>query len=317
MTSPLHPADRKRAFRPILAWATLLMVALMLAGCLSPGAGRPAQPVAEPPPAEETSPAEQSTSDAVTPPAQETPPPVAEEGPAPPAPEPVPPAPAELPPAPTEEPAKTIPSVPNGELSQLIAHGDRACKKVALTYDAGSGADGAEAILDTLKKHNLKVTFFLTGRWVEKYPELAKRIADDGHEVGNHTYSHPDLTKLADDEVIRQVADAEAAIRKATGKDPRPLFREPYGAFSDHERKLVRQAGYAYSIYWDVDTLDWQFPGAETLVSRIMKARGGSIVLMHLNVADTALASDQAIPQLKAQGYEIVTVSDLLQCKGQ
>jgi peptidoglycan/xylan/chitin deacetylase (PgdA/CDA1 family) len=188
---------------------------------------------------------------------------------------------------------------------------------VALTYDAGSGADGAEAILDVLAKHGLKVTFFLTGRFAEQFPALARRIADGGHEIANHSYSHPDLTTLPDEEVLQQIRDGEEAIRQATGRAPAPLFREPYGAFSDHERLLVRQAGYSYSIYWDVDTLDWKFPGVEATTERILRAQPGSIVLMHLNVADSAAASDQAIPVLQERGYEIVPVSRLLQCGGE
>lgn len=302
MTSPLHPTDRKRAYRPIIAGATLLMTMGILAGCLFPGArmSSPTRPAPLPPPAvvvAEPAPPPEPSTPVIAPPATK---------PSPTKPDPKPD------PAKPQEP---LPAVPLGEPSQFVVHGDRSCNQVALTYDAGSGADGAEAILDMLKKHNLKVTFFLTGKWVEKYPDLAKRIADEGHEIGNHTYSHPDLTKIPDDEVLKQLADAEAAIRKVTGKESRPLFREPYGAFNEHERRLVRQAGYSYSIYWDVDTLDWQFPGVETLVSRIMKATGGSIVLMHMNVVDTATASDQAIPQLQAKGYSIVKVSELLQCK--
>ena len=186
---------------------------------------------------------------------------------------------------------------------------------IALTYDAGSGADGAAMILDTLKKHGVISTFFLTGKWVEAYPDLAKRIAEEGHEIANHSYSHPDLTKLPADQVIKQIKDGEAAIRKATGQETK-LFREPYGAFDETERRLVRQAGYSYSIYWDVDTLDWQFPPLETLTKRITdKTQNGSIVLMHLNVPDTARASDAAIPILREKGYQLVTISQLLQCK--
>ncbi|MFZ5827908.1 MAG: polysaccharide deacetylase family protein [Bacillota bacterium] len=279
-----NPLDRRRAYRPVMAGATLLMTGGILIGCLFPGMSGGRGAPAPPPPA------------------------VAE--PAPPPPEPTPP-----PPPVVEAPPEPLPEVADGEPSRLVVHGDRTCRAVALTYDAGSGADGAAAILDTLQKHGLTSTFFLTGKWVERYPELAKRIADEGHEIANHTYSHPDLTKISDEEVLQQVRDGEEAIRKVTGKETRPLFREPYGAFSEHARKLIRQAGYSYSVYWDVDTLDWQFPGVETLVSRIMKAQGGSIVLMHLNVPDTAVASDQAIPLLREQGYDLVTVSRLLQCK--
>lgn len=194
-------------------------------------------------------------------------------------------------------------------------HGSRSCKQIALTYDAGSAADGAAAILDTLKKYSVKSTFFLTGKWVEKYPDLAKRIAAEGHEIANHTYSHPDLTKLPPEQVIEEVKQGEEAIRKVTGRETAPLFREPYGAFSDAERRLVRRAGFSYSIYWEVDTLDWQFPPVPTLVKRLTeKTQNGSVVLMHLNVPDSAKASDQAIPILREKGYSLVTVTQLLQC---
>jgi peptidoglycan/xylan/chitin deacetylase (PgdA/CDA1 family) len=217
---------------------------------------------------------------------------------------------------PKPEPAKPLPERPAGEPSLLVVNGDRTCKQIALTYDAGSGADGAAAILDTLKKHGVTSTFFLTGKWVEKYPDLAKRIAAEGHEIANHTYSHPDLTKMEPDAVIKEIKDGEAAIKKVTGKETRPLFREPYGAFTETERRLVRQAGYSYSIYWEVDTLDWQFPGVEAEVNKVLtKGKNGSIVLMHLNVPDSATASDQLIPQLRAQGYKLVTVSQVMKCQ--
>lgn len=293
------PPARKRAARA----AALLLSTILFAGCLSPS-GQPSQGPIEPAPA----------------PVAEAPKPEPEKPAPTPAPEPTapvsePPAPAIEAPKPKAEPPKPLPPMPEGEPTRFVSNVSRACKMVALTYDAGSGADGAPAVLDMLKKYDLKVTFFLTGKWVEKYPDLAKRIADEGHEIGNHSYSHPDFTQIADEEILEELKKTEEIIKQVTGKDPRPLFREPYGAFNEHERRVVRQAGYSYSIYWDVDTLDWQFPPIETLVSRIMRAQGGSIVLMHMNVPDTAVASDQAIPQLQAQGYQIVPISQLLQCE--
>jgi peptidoglycan/xylan/chitin deacetylase (PgdA/CDA1 family) len=304
--APMPPRDpgpparnRREAYRPILWGLTALMiVGLLVSACLpaSPTSGAP-EPV--PPP--------------VTP----APPPVT---PAPPPSDPTPatPPPPPVTPPPEQSPPAPLPDRPADEPSQLVVHGDRRCAMIALTYDAGSGADGAAAILDTLKKHGVTSTFFLTGKWVEKYPDLAKRIAAEGHEIGNHSYSHPDLTKLQEAEAIQQIQDAEAAIQQITGKSSRPLFREPYGAQSEQERRWVRKAGYSYSIYWDVDTLDWQFPPVETLVKRLTeRTQNGSIVLMHLNVPATATASDQAIPILRSKGYQLVTVSQLLQCEGQ
>lgn len=294
-----EPGDRRKEYRPIMGvLAALTVVGVLVSACMpftqrrpdpGPVAEQPG-PVAEPP----------------------APQPLPEPQPQPqprPQPEPQPQ------PQPKPAPAEPLPQLPAGEPSRLVVSGDRACKMIALTYDAGSGADGAAMILDTLKKHGVTSTFFLTGKWVEAYPDLAKRIADEGHEIANHSYSHPDLTKLPADQVIKQIKDGEAAIKKATGRDTK-LFREPYGAFDDTERRLVRQAGYSYSIYWDVDTLDWQFPPLETLTKRITeKTQNGSIVLMHLNVPDSARASDAAIPVLREKGYQLVAISQLLQCK--
>lgn len=278
--------NRNDRYRPVLGFCAGLMALSLLAF-----AWRPA-----PPPVEAAAP----------------PPPDSVKGlPPPPAPLPEP----EPEPAPVPEPPARLPDLPEGEPSRLVVHGDRSCPQVALTYDAGSTADGAAAILDVLKVHGVTATFFLTGRWVEKYPDLAQRIAAEGHEIANHSYSHPDLTKLPADQVLAEVKQGEEAIRRITGQETRPLFREPFGAFSEPQRRLVRQAGYSYSIYWDVDTLDWQFPPVKTLLDRIIaKSRSGSIVLMHLGVPDSAIASDLAIPRLRSQGYHLVTVTELLTC---
>lgn len=298
--------------------AALLLILALLTGCQASVGQPPAGPAEPPqeavePPAEPGEPTESEPNPGPGEPSAEGP--ASEEDTQPGASEtPDPDTPVTSVPAQPSTGGVALPEVPEGERSRFVANGDRSCSLVALTYDAGSGADGAEAILDMLKKHDLKVTFFLTGRWAEQYPDLARRIADEGHEIGNHTYSHPDLTTIPDEEVLQQIADGEEAIRQATGKDPRPLFREPYGAFNDHERTLVRQAGYSYSIYWDLDTLDWQFPGVETTVERLLRAQSGSIVLMHLNVPDSAAASDQVIPVLQERGLQIVPVSRLIEC---
>lgn len=296
--SPAAPGQRRIRARQVLAAMTGLFAVALLAAALWPAPSK-SKPGATPP--------------APVPQAAATPAPTADPTPAPPV---STPAPSTAPLAPEPKPPDPLPPRPEGEPALLVVHGDRSCKQIAFTYDAGSGADGAAAILDTLKKQGVTATFFLTGKWVETYPELAKRIAAEGHEIANHTYSHPDLTKIPADEVLKQVKDGEAAIRRITGRETKPLFREPYGAFSDDERRLVRQAGFSYSIYWEVDTLDWQFPPIDTEVKRITeRTTSGSIVLMHLNVPDTAIASDRAIPILREKGYRLVTVSQVLKCQ--
>jgi peptidoglycan/xylan/chitin deacetylase (PgdA/CDA1 family) len=297
---PSKTPDRRQEYRPIMVGLTVLMITgLLTAACM------PLRPPASPP-----------VVPSPTPVAEKPPAPTPQPAPNGPKPAPASPQPAPGQPKPAPAQPKPLPERPADQPSQLVVHGDRGCQQIALTYDAGSGADGAAAILDTLKKHGVISTFFLTGRWVEKYPDLAKRIAAEGHEIANHTYSHPDLTKLPPEQALKEIQDGAAAIKKITGQETRPLFREPYGAFDEAERRIVRQAGFSYSVYWDVDTLDWQFPGVDAIAKKIMtKGQNGSIVLMHLNVPDSATASNQVIPQLRAQGYELVTVSRLLQCE--
>lgn len=196
-------------------------------------------------------------------------------------------------------------------------HGERSCQMVALTYDAGSGIDGAAAILDTLKQYGLHSTFFLTGRWVEEYPDLARRIVAEGHEIASHSYSHPDFTTISEDAMREELTKTSEIIKATLGLDPRPFFRAPYGAWDERVGRLLNAEGYPYTIHWDVDTIDWQFPGVEKEVERILKAKGGSIVLMHMNVADSATASLQAIPILQARGLQPVKLSELLRCQGE
>jgi peptidoglycan/xylan/chitin deacetylase (PgdA/CDA1 family) len=290
--------NRRNRYRRYLAMATVLMtISVVTTACL-PNAVPPRDPSASPVQKPSTPSSGTTVPPKVVPPIELPPEP-----------------PVVKPPDPTPTPVVKPPDLPVGQPSQLVVNGDRSCPQIALTYDAGSAADGAEAILDMLKRQGVKSTFFLTGKWVEKYPDLAKRIAAEGHEIANHTYSHADLTKATDAEVLAEIKAGEEAIRKITGKETRPLFREPYGAFNDHERRLVRQAGFSYSIYWDVDTLDWQFPGVDAEFKKLTeRTRNGSIVLMHLNVPDSAIASERAIPVLKAKGFKLVTISSLLKC---
>lgn len=314
-TLPPSRDPRNPEYRKVLTVFTGLLIAGLVTAAIWPAGAPPRgeQVVAAPPPSAPEEPATKAPQPGPQPqPPGQTEPPHAAEPVTPPEPA-KPPEPA--PPVATQPP-EPLPARPQGEPSLLVSHGDRSCQQIALTYDAGSGADGAAVILDVLKKHGLRSTFFLTGRWVEKFPDLAKRIAAEGHEIANHTYSHPDLTKLKPNQVLEEIRKGEEAIRRVTGRETRPLFREPYGAFNEAQRRLVRQAGYSYSIYWDNDTLDWQFPSVETLVTRITtKSQNGSIVLMHLNVPDSAIASDQAIPVLREKGYKLVTVTEVMSCR--
>ncbi|MCY6485384.1 polysaccharide deacetylase family protein [Clostridium aestuarii] len=197
--------------------------------------------------------------------------------------------------------------------STLIINANTNHKQIAFTYDSGFEDNETYQILDVLKKHKVKATFFLTGIWVEKFPEVAKRIAYEGHEIGNHSYDHPDMVNISHDEIVKNILKGEDAIKKIIGVTPCPLFREPFGSWNKKVFKAVGAAGYKYSIYWSIDTIDWQHPTTRVIVNRILrKAQGGDIVLMHISGNHTAEATDIAIRNLKAFGFKFVTVGELL-----
>lgn len=211
----------------------------------------------------------------------------------------------EPPPPKQETPPTTASSI-------IITNGNLQEKEIALTFDAGSDAIGI-AILDVLKKHNVMASFFLTGSWADKFPNYAKRIADDGHEIGNHTYSHPDAVKSSTSIFIQDMLKAEEAIKRATGISPRPYFRFPYGSYNAAALKAIGEAGYPLSIQWSLDTIDWQQPSVEVIISRIESgASNGDIILMHIGGINTAEAVDKVIPILKAKGFLLVTLSEVL-----
>jgi LysM repeat protein len=196
--------------------------------------------------------------------------------------------------------------------SKLVSHGDLRQKQIALTFDAGGDIAGIK-ILEVLRKNGVQCTFFLTGTWVEKYPSYARQIVDDGHEVANHSYNHPNFTQLSYDEMLNQVRRAELEIIEVTAQNPRPYFRFPYGSSNSQALKAVGESGYSYSVHWTTDTLDWQQPEADVIANRIeTNASNGDIVLMHIGGINTPEAVDKVIPRLKNVGFELVKISEIL-----
>ena len=185
-------------------------------------------------------------------------------------------------------------------------------KMVALTYDDGPNPNATNAILNTLEKYNARATFFDLGYLVERYPTVAKRELAIGCEVGSHSYDHKNFNKLTNQEVLADVAKTDAAFRKAIGKSP-SLFRPPYGNCDSRVRELIPMPIYL----WSVDTLDWKSRNAAEIVKQV-KAAGnldGKVILMHGIYGSTAEATAQLVPYLQEQGYELVTVSELMQKK--
>lgn len=193
-------------------------------------------------------------------------------------------------------------------------------KVVALTFDAGSNADGLPAILATLRSAGVRATFYLTGDFVRRYPSAVASIVAAGHRVGNHSYTHPYFTDLTDAQIRDQLSRTESAIR-AAGADPRPLFRFPYGDRDARTIRTVNAAGYV-PVRWTVDTLGWQglkTMSAGAVVSRALGAlQPGEIVLMHVgsHPDDHSTLDADALPAvisgMKARGYGFVTLDALL-----
>lgn len=197
--------------------------------------------------------------------------------------------------------------------SRLIIKGNTTKKEIAFTYDSGLDDLETAKILDVLKKHQIRCTFFITGLCALKFPDLAKRIAAECHEIGNHSFDHPDMRYISYKEMIKTIMEGEEAIQCITGVKT-DLFRHPYGHWNNEVLKAVGEAGYKYSIYWSIDTLDWKLPPMQSIVNTILKnAANGDIVLMHVAGNNTAAATDRAVENLKARGFKFVTVSELIE----
>lgn len=199
--------------------------------------------------------------------------------------------------------------------STYITKGSTASKVVALTFDDGSDGTNINKILDILSANNVKATFFLTGSGAKKHPSWIKNISAKGHQLGNHSYSHPDFTKLTAAKIKSELDTTETAIKGITGKSTKPIFRAPFGASNAAVLKAVGDAGYTHTIQWNIDTVDWKGVSATEITNKVVNnIVPGSIVLMHTGAgaSGTPGALPGIISKLKAKGYKFVTVSELL-----
>ncbi len=184
-------------------------------------------------------------------------------------------------------------------------------KVVAISFDAAWGNEQTETLLRILKEKNVKSTFFLVGDWVEKFPDSVKSIAKDGHDVGNHSSTHPYMTQLGEAQMKEEIVSCNEKIKELTGVAP-TLFRPPYGDYNNAVVGAVK-AENMYCIQWDIDSLDWKDPTPEEMVKKITsKLQNGSIILMHNGAKNTPEALPQIIDAVRAEGYEFVPISELL-----
>lgn len=186
---------------------------------------------------------------------------------------------------------------------------------VAMTFDDGPHPKNTPRLLDMLRERNIKATFYVIGRNVDMYPEITRRIVAEGHEIGNHTYTHGNLTKMSNDSVRTELNKCRASIAKATGVQPRTL-RPPYGALLQKQRAWIHSEYNYPTIMWSVDPRDWQRPGPSVVTSRILSgATPGAIILAHDLHAPTVDAMPATLDGLLRKGYKFVTVSQLLAMK--
>lgn len=206
---------------------------------------------------------------------------------------------------------------------QEISRIKTAEKKIALTFDAGANADGVDKVLSILDENNIRGTFFLTGKFIEKYPEKVKALIASGGDIGNHTYDHKYLTQLTPDQIREEIEKAEGALSDLAPETKfKPFLRPPYGSRTQTTKDAISDNGYI-SIQWTVDSLGWKGTSGgqskETVRDKVLKnSAPGAIIMMHLgsNPDDKTHLDSEALPEiigrLRADGYEFVTLSELI-----
>lgn len=183
--------------------------------------------------------------------------------------------------------------------------------KVAITINCAWSAEDIDMILETLKNQEVKVTFFMVGDWVEKNQEAVKKIYEAGHEIGNHSYSHPHVNNLSLDKNKEQIQKCSDLIKKITGQGT-CLYRGPYGEYNNTVIKAAEDLEHK-TIQWSIDTLDYKGLTGDQMWERIEpKLENGSIILMHNGTENTALSLNEIISKIKEKGYTLVTVSELV-----
>ena len=190
-------------------------------------------------------------------------------------------------------------------------------KYIAVTFDDGPHPQNTPRLLDLLRARNIKATFYVIGRNVDLYPQIVRRTVAEGHEIGNHSYTHRLFTKLSDSEVRSDLTRCRDAIGRAAGVQPR-TFRPPYGGLLQRQREMLfAEFGYP-TILWNVDPLDWKRPGPSVVCARILShTTAGSIVLAHDLHGSTVDAMPATLDGLLRRGFQFVTVSQLLAMKAE
>lgn len=189
---------------------------------------------------------------------------------------------------------------------------DTDTNKVAISFDASWGAEKTPLILKTMEEFDIRGNFFVVGGWAQKYSEQLKQLSDSGRfEIGTHSQTHPDMTKLSAQQIRTELETSINIIKGITGKDI-DLFRAPYGAYNNTLLEVAESMGL-YTIQWDVDSLDWKGISSAEIAARVLsKVKSGSIILMHNDGEHTVAALPAIIQGIKNKGLEFVTIGELI-----
>jgi peptidoglycan/xylan/chitin deacetylase (PgdA/CDA1 family) len=189
----------------------------------------------------------------------------------------------------------------------VVDRGPTDRREAALTFDVAYDARYTGAFLDVLKRYQVRATMFVTGEWADANPALVRRMAAEGHLVGNHSYDHPDFTTITDAELSRQVASAEGAISARTNRSTKPYFRPPYGAQNAHVNQLLGNEGFRYDVLWTVDSLGWKGLSVPEVVKRCLdRAAPGAVFMFHLSAKPDLDALPWIIQWLQDNRYTLV-----------
>ena len=193
--------------------------------------------------------------------------------------------------------------------------GNTADKVLYLTFDAGYENGCTAKILDALKKHNAPAAFFLVGNYLEKNPDLVRRMVDEGHIVGNHTMHHPDMSKIADRaDFEKELLDLEVLYKEITGKDMPKYYRPPQGTYSDSNLKMAKELGYK-TVFWSLAYVDWNNnaqPTPEQAYAKLLpRVHNGAIVLLHSTSQTNAQILDELLTKWESMGYRFASLEEL------
>ena len=188
---------------------------------------------------------------------------------------------------------------------------EREDRVISISFDASWGGDQTIGILDLLDEYNVKATFFLVGIWVDKYPELVKEIYDRGHEIGNHSDSHPHMTQISEAKMRTELSGMSDKLEAITGERP-TLFRPPYGDYNNAVVLTSRAEGYE-CVQWSVDSLDWKNRGVQDLITRATKnVQPGDIILFHNDSQYILDALPTVLKTYQEQGFTLIPVGEIL-----